>query len=408
MKIVLAPEGTEGDIRPLLALGLGLRDAGHTVEACVPPDFIDSFTSYGIPSHPMSIPVKTFMTMHGGMMTGKTVRTFKPMLACFETVVDGQFTALEQHAGNVDLIIGAGLQFAGGSVAEKRGIAYRHVVHVPIIAPSVYYPPPITRRVVFPRFVNRALWAVYALSMSLLLSQPINSRRRKLGLPPVTGILRFFVRNMHLAMDPELATWPPDIHAPGLSQTAYWQFPDSRELDTHLQRFIMQGPRPVYIGFGSMIDPRPYRSMEIIRTAVKRLGIRAVVGQGWTGMQLQPADDNTLFPVCHTPHLKLFPHMAAVVHHGGAGTMHTAGLSGVPQVSIPHLLDQYYWGNRIHKCGLGPRPLNCARLTAGQLAEAIQQAIENPFYQENAKHLGAALRRRDGVAEAVKLIEQAG
>jgi UDP:flavonoid glycosyltransferase YjiC (YdhE family) len=404
MKIILAPEGTEGDIRPLLALGLGLRDAGHSITACVPPDFIDYFTHYGITSHPMAIPVKTFMTMHGAMMSGKTIRTFKPMLDNFERVADGQFTALERHGRNVDMIIGAGLQFAGGSVAEKFGVAYRHALHVPVVAPSAFYPPPITRRVNLPRFVNKALWAIYGMSMNLLLKKTINRRRGDLGLHPVNNIISFFMRNMLLAMDPELATWPPDINEPTLTQTAYWQLSDQSEIDPALQRFIEQAPRPVYIGFGSMSDPRPHRTAAIIREAIKLLGIRAMVSRGWTDMSMMPTADDTLFPVDHTPHLKLFPRMAAVVHHGGAGTTHTVALSGVPQVTVPHMLDQYYWGSRIHTLGLGPKPLNCRRLTAAQLARAIGQAIEDPVCRENAERLGAKLRQHDGVAEAVRLV----
>jgi UDP:flavonoid glycosyltransferase YjiC (YdhE family) len=407
MRIIVAPEGTEGDLRPTLALSLGLRDAGHRVEACVPPDFIDYFASRKILGHPMGMPVKQFMQMHSAMMMGKTVGTLRPMIDSFAKVVIAQFACLEAHAPGADLIVGAGLQFAGGSVAQKLGIAYRHGLHVPVVAPSPSYPPPITHLMRLPRFVNRIMWGVYQGAMNLLLKKTIVRERLRLGLPYVGDISRFFMRHMLLAMDRELAAWPEDIDEPTLSQTAYWQLPDDRELDADLLRFIDAGSAPVFIGFGSMTDPRPRQTMAIIREAVAIAGVRAIVSRGWADIHQTAMLDANIFLAGHAPHCALFPAMAAVVHHGGAGTTHSCAWSGVPQVIVPHMLDQYFWGSRVQSLGLGPAPVRRGRLTAQRLAVAIRAAIDEHMYKRNAQALGAIIRRHDGVAEAVRLLTDA-
>lgn len=408
MKVILAPEGTEGDLRPVLAVGLGLRDAGHAVEACVPPDFIDYFAGRGITSYPMSIPVKQFMQLHGAMMVGKTVCTFRPMIDNFTAVVRGQFDCLEAHAPGADLIVGAGLQFAGSSVAQKLGIAYRHLVHVPVVAPSSWYPPPITRHMRLPRFVNAAMWVLYQSSMNLLLKKPILRERRRLGLPPVGNVIRFFMENMILAMDRELTSWPPDLREPTLCQAAYPQLVDNSEIDAGLLSFVEAGPAPVYVGFGSMPAPQPQKTWEIVRQAIAAAGVRAVISRGWTDVSTAIERERDIFPIGQAPHSRLFPRMAAVVHHGGAGTLHACALAGVPQVVVPHILDQYYWAHRVHSLGLGPVPVSRAHLSAGRLAAAMRAVIDKKEFSSGARELAARLRQRNGVAETVQLLEAAG
>jgi UDP:flavonoid glycosyltransferase YjiC (YdhE family) len=407
MKIILAPEGTEGDLRPVLAVGIGLKVAGHAVEACVPPDFIEYFAGRGIKSHPMSLPVKQFMQMHGAMMVGKTVGTFRPMIENFAVVVRGQFACLEEYAAGADLIVGAGLQFAGGSVAQKLGIAYRHLVHVPVIAPSSWYPPPITRHLRLPRFVNAGMWELYQAAMNLLLKKPMMRERRRLGLPPVGNVVRFFLENMVLAMDPELTAWPPDLGGVPLFHTAYPQLVNKSELDAGLLRFIEAGPAPVYVGFGSMPDPRPQKTWEIVRGAVAAAGVRAVISRGWSAAGAAMEQESNIFPIDYAPHGRLFPRMAAAVHHGGAGTLHSCALAGVPQVIVPHILDQYYWAQRVHSLRLGPLPVNRGRLSVPALASAIRSAIDTSEYAENSKALSRILQQRNGAAETIRLLEKA-
>jgi len=106
-----------------------------------------------------------------------------------------------------------------------------------------------------------------------------------------------------------------------------------------------------------------------------------------------------------TPHKRLFPRVSMVVHHGGSGTTATAAWAGVPQIIIPHILDQYYWGNRIHREGLGPRPIRRSCLTEKRLAEAISESLSNDAFRRRAKQVAGIIQGQDSIGRAVRLIE---
>src|SRR5207248_1968448 len=140
-------------------------------------------------------------------------------------------------------------------------------------------------------------------------------------------------------------SWPADL-PDATPPTGSWQLDDTRPLDPGLEQFLGAGETPVYIGFGSMVDPDPEGTNAIIAEAIERVGCRAIVSSGWAGLgQREPHP--RIHVIGPTPHAALFPRVAAVVHHGGAGTTHAAALAGVPQVIVPHLLDQFGWAHRI-------------------------------------------------------------
>ena len=91
-------------------------------------------------------------------------------------------------------------------------------------------------------------------------------------------------------------------------------------------------------------------------------------------------------------HERLFPRLAAIVHHGGAGTTTAAARAGVPQLVVPHLVDQYYWAERVAGLGLGPRGLARATLTADRLADTLAAFRDNDVLHQRASEIGAHLR----------------
>jgi sterol 3beta-glucosyltransferase len=115
---------------------------------------------------------------------------------------------------------------------------------------------------------------------------------------------------------------------------------------------------------------------------------------------------NTVFVLETAPHNWLFPRMAAVVHHGGAGTTAEGLRAGVPTVVLPFVFDQPFWGARISALGLGPAPIPQKKLTADRLATAMWEAITNPKIRQRAQIVGEAIRAENGVANAVRIVEQ--
>jgi sterol 3beta-glucosyltransferase len=115
-----------------------------------------------------------------------------------------------------------------------------------------------------------------------------------------------------------------------------------------------------------------------------------------------------VFAIDDVSHDWLFPRMTAAVHHGGAGTVGAAARAGVPSVVIPFLMDQFFWGWRLHKIGVAPKPIPHKKILAENLTRAVTEALENRRLRDRAAELGAAIRDEDGSAEAAQFIEDVG
>lgn len=402
MDILLAIFGSEGDVRPNLALGRGLIARGHRVRVCASPDSRALVEGAGLAFQPVGSDVHGLMTANARYYIDRPLRGAGPMMRALKIDIAKQFRELPRLVGRPDLVIGSGLMIAGPSVAEAIGRPFRLAMFTPAILRSGAHGP-----VVFPfqretPFLNRLLWAISGLGLELNLRGLLNRERRLLGLAPIRNVYTHLVTRVLLAADPELAPIPADADRPG-HQTGYWHLRPKETLPSRLERFLARGSRPVFIGFGSMGDPEPRRTAEAVERAVRAAGVRAVVQSGWGGLRVAASD--RLLPVSgRLPHARLFPRMAAVVHHGGAGTVMTAARAGAPQVVAPHLLDQYYWARRIQCLGLGPAPLPRRRLDARQLAAALRRVVEDGGFRQRARARAVPLQRRDGVRQAVDLM----
>lgn len=129
--------------------------------------------------------------------------------------------------------------------------------------------------------------------------------------------------------------------------------------------------------------------------------MRAVVESGWAG--LAPCGDDIL-SVGDLPHDWLFPRMAAVVHHAGAGTTGAGLRAGLPAVPVPVLVDQPFWAARLHRLGVAPPPLPRHELTADALADALRSCLDEPAYRHRAAELARRIRAEDGSAAVLTLI----
>jgi UDP:flavonoid glycosyltransferase YjiC (YdhE family) len=126
---------------------------------------------------------------------------------------------------------------------------------------------------------------------------------------------------------------------------------------------------------------------------------------GWGGIARLETSANVLF-VKDVPHSWLFPRMAAVVHHGGAGTTAAGLRAGIPSLVTPFMLDQFFWANKVVKLGVGPRMPDAKRLTADKLAQAIDIAVNDTAMRARAAAFGEKIRAENGIARAVDVIER--
>ena len=168
------------------------------------------------------------------------------------------------------------------------------------------------------------------------------------------------------------------------------------EDEDDLAAFLADGPPPVYIGFGSIVVENPNQLTRTIFDAVSVAGVRALVSKGWGGLGADSVGiPEGVFMLGNCPHDWLFKHVSAVVHHGGAGTSAAGINAGKPTVVVPFFGDQPFWGAMIARAGAGPEPIPYKKLTAENLAEAIQEAVK-PETQARAEELGAKIREEKG------------
>lgn len=217
---------------------------------------------------------------------------------------------------------------------------------------------------------------------------------RTLGLPVLYGFSPSVV--------PKPSDWDADVHVTGywfLDSSEGWSPPDE------LEGFLMSGPPPVYIGFGSMGNRKPQETADLVVRALERCNQRAVLLSGWGGMQSEDLPDS-MFMIDSIPHTWLFPRMAAIVHHGGAGTTAAGLRAGVPSIVVPFFGDQPFWGQRVMELGVGPAPVPRKSLTVERLASAIEKAVSDQEMHLRAAQLGEKIRAEDGVARAVEIIQR--
>jgi sterol 3beta-glucosyltransferase len=244
--------------------------------------------------------------------------------------------------------------------------------------------------------------------------RPLTNECRKdiLGLPPLSPLYWWDVDRpnnevpMVYAFSPSVLPRPSDW-GPHKQVSGYW-FLDGMtnyEPPDELVSFLDQGPPPVYVGIGSLIDHEREKMTRTLIDAMARAGRRAILHTGWSELGTPELSDSVLV-VDEVPHDWLFPRLAAVVHHGGAGTTAAGLRAGLPTVVVPFFFDQFLWAWRVHKLGAGPRWIPRKRLTVEGLAGAVRKAVEDADMRAKARAIGEEIRREDGVGRAVSLINE--
>ena len=406
MKIVLVSYGSTGDVRPLLALGQELVKFGHDVRVCAPPDSRGMFTPAGIPFSDLGGNVRQLMTAQADQFIGRPLAAHVPMTRILREELVVQFRRLPGFIKGADLVVAAGLAVSISSVAEALGVPYRYAVSIPALLPSRCHAPVGIPWQHLPAICNHAFWQIAAFMLDLGYRPLLNRERRRLGLKPLGRVLPELTANLIISADKELAPLPPET-PPDCHQTGYWHTVSTGLLPPKVNAFLDHHPDAVYIGFGSMGDPFPDRTAALLQQAVALAGVPAIIQSGWAGWSFE-SGENCLCVEDELPHDKLFARVAGVIHHGGAGTVMAAARAGVPQLIIPHLLDQYYWGRRIQQCHLGPPPLPINRISAKKLASAIRMMVTSSSMRAKARELARPMQRRNGARDAADWITSGG
>jgi UDP:flavonoid glycosyltransferase YjiC (YdhE family) len=314
----------------------------------------------------------------------------------------------------MDLVLaGIGGLFVGMALAEKLKLPLLQAYYIPF-TPTHAHPSFIAPRL--PSWLggipNRLSYQL-ARQMMWQAFRPADglARREVLELPaaPFLGPFRSdCVRNVPIlyGYSPSVIPPPSDWDA-GIHVTGYW-FSDPAidwSPPAALLEFLQAGSPPVYVGFGSMSNRKPDETADLVLQALARAQQRAIILSGWRGMHKTDLPDS-VFMLDSIPFSWLFPRVAAVVHHGGAGTTAYGLRAGVPSVVVPFFGDQPFWGQRVAQLGVGPEPIPRKKLTVERLAQAIEKAVGDQKMRQCAAELGTKIQAEDGIARAVDVVHQ--
>ena len=398
MRALLTAWGSRGDIEPLAALALRLRELGAEVRVCAPPDdeFVALFDRVGVSLSPLGPSTRSIAA---GFKTPSPDAAFR--LAA--ELVAARFETLPPAAEGCDALVATGLMPAGARcVAEMLGIRYVLACFHIFGLPSRYFTPAARPGKPSPQDEtdNRVLWRQDAERVNALYAEPLNTHRAAVGLPPVDDVRAHVLSDRPwLAADPFLAPWK-DLTDLDLVQTGAWILPDDRPLPEDLEAFLDAGEPPVYVGFGSMAMRSSTDLSGVVVDASRANGRRIILGRGWADLTVGDESDDVLV-IGDVNHQALFPRVAAVVHHGGAGTTTTAAVAGAPQVIVPQIVDQPHWARRVAELGIGaahdgPVP------TAESLTPALARALA-PQTRVRARAIVDEVRT-DGAMVAARLL----
>ncbi|MDI9835628.1 glycosyltransferase [Streptomyces sp. KAU_LT] len=398
MRILIAAAGSRGDVAPYTGLGAGLREAGHEVAVAATGPFAALVREAGLdfrelPGRPAD----------AGGADGN--RALMRTAAAFVAELGQGFADAVDPATDL-LLLSATTAPLGLHVAEALGVPAIGASLQPT-APTGDFPPPVVGTRSLGRTGNR-LAGRFALRMTdRVYADAVATLRRRLGLPPLTpAAMRGRQEKAHwrvlhgfsTALVPRPSDWRVGLDVTG----TWWPYlaPD-RRLPAEVEDFLAAGPRPVFVGFGSMAGGQGERLGDLVGGALRRAGLRAVVQAGGADLGV---DGDDVLNVGDLPHALLFPRVAAVVHHAGAGTSAAALRAGAPSVPVPVTADQPFWAARLASIGAATEPIPFAGLTEERLAGALGRVVRQQAYARAASVAARHMATEDGVGAVLKAL----
>ncbi|GAB4577585.1 MAG: glycosyltransferase [Anaerolineales bacterium] len=435
MKILLTTLGSRGDVQPYLALAVGLKNAGHHPTLAAPETFSEWIQPYGVEAAPIRFNPQEVMQRLG--KGGGGIRTLISMLSLLKSGMAEAQDDVWRAAQDTDFILQSATGMGALEAASLLGIPAAFAYLFPF-APTRAFP-------MFWLPYRFSLGGGYNLLTHKMMARllwkfggPVNNQwRKRLGLKPFRSPDELFAHAQTLntpflygyspTLLPKPADWDALQHV-----TGYWYLnePDDFQPPADLLHFLESGPPPVYIGFGSMNSENPERQTQIALKALEMTGQRGLLLTGWGGMSRvassSPAPPSApdglpnpseagiwqsplserVFFIENIPHSWLFPRVAAVVHHGGAGTTGAGLRAGIPSILTPFGGDQSAWADLVVKASVGPKTPGIQKLTAEKLADSIQTALHDHDLRTRAAALGEKIRAENGIAHAVEIIER--
>lgn len=407
MIVTAVAVGTRGDVNPLAELGEEMIKSGHEFRILTSEAFRPLIESKGVTF--LRLDTDADHVMKYLVTDYRTSRDF----------VKGLFKLKKENPGfmeqTLSAIKGSDLVMYGTCSAFARHAAE----YLGIKCARYFYSPmdPTAQYSLYTDDFNsdKVLKSYNGLpdGMSLMTMIALNKWRKSAGLPKWKISSRYtelggrkvltFYPTSPLLMPPDPA-WGDHIHV-----TGYWYHPKESikeyEEPKELKDFLTAGERPVFVAFGKAESPELARLQLLTLEALEKTGIRAVV-QAFQMPEKDRINTDKLFFIDNVPYAYIFDKVRAVVHHGGNTTNGLGLRAGLPTLVIALALDQYFYGRVDHKLGCGPKPLYIRKklCTVEEIADSLRELVSGK-YDVTAQKISEQIMKENGVAEAVKAIE---
>ena len=410
--------GSEGDIRPFVALGHALASRGHDVEMLYTEVSDRRYEAVagalGFSARAIASPIiKTDARLYDIGL--EIINTRDPLQQglliskyMLEPVMQPMFEAGLELAKQSDLLVHHFILHSARAAAELTGTPDISVAFAPMLVPSRQITPQGMPRL--GTWGNVVAWKIARAAVNFTLLKDANRLRLQLGLRPFRDLMDegWPSQRLHLiasspAFLPRPADWPQSTQICGFLALP----PHEHEpLAPEVEAFLSRGPAPVFMGFGSLMpmggSDHLTEAIGIFTEAARQSRQRAIIQADFDG----PSTDAVLF-VRRTPHAQVYPRCAAVVHHAGAGTTHSTLRAGVPSITVPHVSDQFAWSADLHRLGVAAPPLRRTKWSATALAARIRDVVGNPRMKGAALELQKRMASDNGPATAADMIERA-
>lgn len=413
LRIGIETWGSDGDIRPMAALGGALAAAGHQVTLATlsidDKDYAGLSRALGI-GHVRVVDATGFdmpSFFKRSRAVANPLRLARLFFEeCYLPYVDALYAAGCRLAAESDIVIGHFFMYPLRAAAEKAGVPFVTVTLWPGLVPSAHRPPHGGPNL--GAYINRLQWRAVETLMNRVLAPVAGEFLQRVGLRRFDNVLTDVLLSDRLNLLAwsgvfcgEQPDWPPRHRLCGFLDVPAEA--ETRTTPPELEQFLDAGEPPVYMTLGSSEQLAPGEYAALLAAAAREAGVRAIIQ---TTLQSPLPSIDSVFFTRGGAHETVFPRCAAVVHHGGAGTTHTALRCGKPAVVASFMGEQRDWGRMLASLGVGARPLNVMRTTPGRLARRIRRVVDSPAMSVRAAELSERMRAEDGPSKAVHLVEE--
>ena len=353
LSILLATLGSAGDVNPFVAIGRALRDRGHDVTLVTSAYFQEIVAEAGLAFAALGTRDDYNQVVDDPDLwdpnRGFRVFARRVVIPAIRPVHD----VLSANLKSNTVIVAQGQAFGAHLVHEKHGVPFATVNLQPVAFRSIYDSPLIPKWI--PSIARPSLYKVIDfLVLDRELANLINAFRAELGLAPVKNIFGSWAHSplKSIGLFPEWFASPQTDWPPNTKLAGFVLFSDgSATLPADLERFLDAGTPPIIFTPGTEMK----RAHEFFTTSIQaltRLGRRGILLSRHTEHLPSTLPEGIIsFP--YIPFDSTLPRAAAIVHHGGIGTIAQAFAAGIPQVIRPMAHDQPDNAARVQRLGVG-------------------------------------------------------